>query len=140
MGAALDGVDGAGNLVGTVVPEPAGVAETHGHVAGLGRGETDLVVGSGVPELQQTKSTMQAIISRRQVSMENEDEQEGRPMPLHPSRTDIAPRGVCIRSYHPKGPHTTMCHRPPAIAVAQRSMLTKASRHRTDARCEHNSA
>ena len=53
MGAALDGVDGAGNLVGTVVPEPAGVAETHGHVAGLGRGETDLVVGSGVPELPQ---------------------------------------------------------------------------------------
>lgn len=53
MGAALDGVDGAGHLVLAVVPEPAGVTETHGLVEGLGGGETDLVVGSGVPKLQE---------------------------------------------------------------------------------------
>jgi len=53
VGAALDGVDGAGHLVLAVVPEPAGVTETHGLVEGLGGGETDLVVGSGVPKLQE---------------------------------------------------------------------------------------
>lgn len=51
MRAALDGVDSAGNLVLAEVPQPAGVTETHGLVLGLGGGETDLVVGSGVPEL-----------------------------------------------------------------------------------------
>ena len=51
MSAALDGVHGTVDLVRAIVPQPAGVAETHGLVAGLGRGKTDLVVGGSVPQL-----------------------------------------------------------------------------------------
>lgn len=55
VSAALDSVDGAGNLVGAVVPEPTRVTETHRLVAGLRRRQTDFVVGGGVPELLNTR-------------------------------------------------------------------------------------
>ena len=55
VSAALDSVDGAGNLVGAVVPEPTRVTETHRLVAGLRRRQTDFVVGGGVPELLKTR-------------------------------------------------------------------------------------
>ncbi len=58
MGAALNGVNGTGNLVRAVVPQPAGVAQTHSLVAGLGGGQTDLVVGGGVPELPENAPCM----------------------------------------------------------------------------------
>ena len=55
VSAALDSVDGAGNLVGAVVPEPTRVTEAHRLVAGLRRRQTDFVVGGGVPELLKTR-------------------------------------------------------------------------------------
>lgn len=62
--AALNGVDGSGNLVGTVGPHPVGVPQAHGHVPGLGSGETDLVVGGGVPDLSTPAPYQLAAVER----------------------------------------------------------------------------